>query len=93
MEACVAYHFLQSGLAHTFEQRQFPQSGEYAFGCTVSTNAQKGLHGILAVATGSLEERIAFWIISMTISGDAAVFCGAVASEPEIRAGYLCPMQ
>ncbi len=36
---------------------------------TVSTNSQKGLHGILAVATGSLEERIAFWVISLTQPG------------------------
>ncbi len=40
---------------------------------TVSTNAQKGLHGILAVATGSLEERIAFWIISMTQPGSTDI--------------------
>lgn len=35
----------------------------------ISTNSQKGLHGVLAVATGSLEERIAFWIVSLTQPG------------------------
>lgn len=32
----------------------------------LSMNAQKAVDGILAVATGSLEERIAFWIVAMT---------------------------
>lgn len=36
---------------------------------TLSMNAQKGVEGILAIATGSLEERIAFWIISLTQRG------------------------
>lgn len=40
---------------------------------TVSTDAQKGVHGILAVATGSLEERLAFWIVSMTQPGSTDV--------------------
>lgn len=40
---------------------------------TISTDAQKGLHGILAVATGSLEERIAFWIVSMTQPGSTDI--------------------
>ena len=40
-------------------------------------NAQKGVEGILAVATGSLEERIAFWIISLTQPGgtDIKLIC------------------
>lgn len=32
-------------------------------------NAQKAVDGILALTTGSLEERIAFWIISLTQRG------------------------
>lgn len=32
----------------------------------VSTNAQKAIDGVLALTTGSLEERIAFWIISLS---------------------------
>lgn len=33
---------------------------------TLSMNAQKTTQGILAVTTGNLEERIAFWIIALT---------------------------
>lgn len=33
---------------------------------TLSMNAQKAIDGVLAVTTGSLEERIAFWIIALT---------------------------
>ncbi len=32
----------------------------------LSTNAQKAVDGMLAVTSGSLEERIAFWIIALT---------------------------
>ena len=32
----------------------------------ISTNAQKAIDGVLALTTGSLEERIAFWIIALT---------------------------
>ena len=44
---------------------------------TLSMNAQKGIEGILAIATGSLEDRIAFWIISLTQRGgtDIALTC------------------
>lgn len=35
----------------------------------ISMNAQKAVDGILALTTGSLEERIAFWIISLTQRG------------------------
>ena len=35
----------------------------------ISRNAQKAVDGILAITTGSLEERIAFWIISLTQRG------------------------
>jgi CRP-like cAMP-binding protein len=40
-------------------------------------NAQKGTEGILAIATGTLEDRIAFWIISLTQRGgtDIALTC------------------
>ena len=43
----------------------------------ISRNAQKGVDGVLAVATGSLEERIAVWIICMTQSGatDVELVC------------------
>lgn len=36
---------------------------------TLSMNAQKGIEGILAITSGSLEDRIAFWIISLTQRG------------------------
>ena len=32
----------------------------------LSTNAQKAVDGMLAVTSGSLEERIAFWIVALT---------------------------
>ncbi len=32
----------------------------------LSTNAQKAVDGVLALTNGSLEERIAFWVISLT---------------------------
>lgn len=32
----------------------------------LSMNAQKAVEGVLAVAAGSLEERIAFWIVALT---------------------------
>lgn len=35
----------------------------------LSMNAQKAVDGVLAVTTGSLEERIAFWIIALTQRG------------------------
>lgn len=35
----------------------------------VSVNAQKAVDGVLAVAAGALEERIAFWIIALTQPG------------------------
>lgn len=43
----------------------------------LSRNAQKAVDGILAITTGSLEKRIAFWIISLTQPGgtDIALTC------------------
>lgn len=35
----------------------------------LSMNAQKAIDGVLAVATGNLEERIAFWVIALTQRG------------------------
>lgn len=35
----------------------------------LSMNAQKSIEGVLAMTTGSLEERIAFWIIALTQIG------------------------
>lgn len=35
----------------------------------LSMNAQKAVDGVLAVATGNLEERIAFWIVALTQRG------------------------
>lgn len=32
----------------------------------LSTNAQKAINGVMALTSGSLEERIAFWIIALT---------------------------
>lgn len=40
---------------------------------TLSVNAQKAIDGVLAVAAGSLEERIAFWIIALTQRGGTDV--------------------
>ena len=40
---------------------------------TLSMNAQKAIDGILAVTTGSLEERIAFWIIALTQRGGSEI--------------------
>ncbi len=36
---------------------------------TLSMNAQKAIDGVLALTTGSLEERIAFWISALTQRG------------------------
>lgn len=36
---------------------------------TLSVNAQKAVDGVLALTNGSLEERIAFWIIALTQRG------------------------
>lgn len=33
---------------------------------TLSMNAQKAAQGIMAITTGNLEERLAFWIVSLT---------------------------
>lgn len=35
----------------------------------ISTNAQKAIDGVMGLSTGSLEERIAFWIIALTQMG------------------------
>ena len=35
----------------------------------LSMNAQKAVDGVLSVATGSIEERIAFWIVALTQHG------------------------
>lgn len=40
----------------------------YNFANLLSTNAQKAVDGVLALTSGSLEERIAFWIIALTQS-------------------------
>ena len=49
----------------------------YNFLNTLSMNAQKSVDGILALSSGDLEERIAFWIIALTQSGgtDIKVTC------------------
>lgn len=39
----------------------------------LSMNAQKAVDGVLAVATGSLEERIAFWIVALTQRGASEI--------------------
>lgn len=39
----------------------------------ISMNAQKAIDGVLAVATGSLEERIAFWIVALTQRGGTEI--------------------
>lgn len=43
----------------------------------LSMNAQKAVEGVLAVATGNLEERIAFWVIALTQRGasDISLSC------------------
>lgn len=35
----------------------------------LSMNAQKAVDGVLSVATGSIEERIAFWVVALTQKG------------------------
>ncbi len=39
----------------------------------LSTNAQKAIDGVLALTSGSLEERIAFWIIALTQMGSTDI--------------------
>lgn len=39
----------------------------------LSTNAQKAIDGVIALTTGSLEERIAFWIIALTQLGSTDI--------------------
>lgn len=39
----------------------------------LSRNAQKAVDGILAITTGNLEERIAFWIIALTQPGGTEI--------------------
>lgn len=39
----------------------------------LSVNAQKAVDGVLALTTGSLEERIAFWIVALTQRGGTDV--------------------
>lgn len=40
---------------------------------TLSVNAQKTVHGLMSLAGGSLEERIAFWIIALTQPGSTEI--------------------
>jgi len=40
---------------------------------TLSVNAQKSVIGVLALTNGSLEERIAFWIIALTQRGSTDI--------------------
>ncbi len=39
----------------------------------LSMNAQKAIDGVLALTTGSLEERIAFWIVALTQRGGSDI--------------------
>lgn len=39
----------------------------------LSMNAQKAIDGVLALTTGSLEERIAFWIVALTQRGSTDI--------------------
>lgn len=43
----------------------------------LSTNAQKAIDGVIALTTGSLEERIAFWIIALTQMGSTDILLQA----------------
>lgn len=49
----------------------------YNFMNILSKKAQKSVDGVLALTSGSLEERIAFWIVALTQSGgeDIALEC------------------
>ncbi|MCM1518756.1 MAG: Crp/Fnr family transcriptional regulator [Pseudoflavonifractor sp.] len=49
----------------------------YNFLNILSVNAQNPVEGVLALTTGSIEERIAFWIVSLTQRGgtDIALTC------------------
>lgn len=44
----------------------------------ISTGSQRSLHGVLSAASGSLETRLAFWIVSLTQPGsfDIELSCG-----------------
>lgn len=43
---------------------------------TLSVNAQKTVHGLMSLTSGSLEERIAFWIIALTQPGSYDITMG-----------------
>ena len=43
----------------------------------LSTNAQKAVDGVIALTSGSLEERIAFWIIALTQLGSEEIVLSA----------------
>lgn len=47
----------------------------------VSTNAQKAVDGMLAVTSGSIEERIAFWIIALTQMDSDEIVLSAKARD------------
>lgn len=47
----------------------------------LATNAQKSTDGMMAVISGSIEERIAFWIISMTQMGSEDIVLKARARD------------
>ncbi len=47
----------------------------------LSTDAQKSTDGMMAVISGSIEERIAFWIISMTQMGSVDIVLKARARD------------
>lgn len=47
----------------------------------LSTDAQKSTDGMMAVISGSIEERIAFWIISMTQMGSEDIVLKARARD------------
>ncbi len=57
----------------------------------LSRNAQKAVDGILAITTGSLEERIAFWIISLTQPGGTHAVSATYTRCSEYNAPHSYP--
>lgn len=48
---------------------------------TLSVNAQKAQHGLLALTSGSVDERIAFWIMSLTQPGSRDILMSCSTRE------------
>lgn len=54
---------------------------------TLSTSAQKGLHGLLEAASGSLEQRIAYWVLGMTQPGSSDIVLSSPSRDINVLLG------